>query len=72
MCSYVLQPGDTIEAVNLQKNIEEIQRELQTALSIHMGVAKTKDFIAPDPQIAMELKRVFQPAKCYSGQEFQK
>ena len=52
--SYVLQPGDIIEAVNLQTNIEEIQRELQTALSIHMKVARMKDFVVPDPQIAME------------------
>ena len=34
--SYALQPGDIIEAVNSQTEIEEIQRELQTALSIHM------------------------------------
>ena len=31
--SYALQPGDIIEAVNLQTEIEEIQRELQTARS---------------------------------------
>ena len=52
--SYALQPGDIIEAVNLQTEIEEIQRELQAALSIHMKVARMKDFVVPDPQIAME------------------
>ena len=53
-CSHVLQPGDIIEAVNLQTDIEEIQRELQTALNIHMKVARMKDFGAPAPQITVE------------------
>ena len=52
--SYALQPGDIIEAVNLQTEIEEIQRELQTALSIHMEVARTKDCSVSDTQIAVE------------------
>ena len=43
-CSYILLPGDIIEAVNTQTEIEEIQRELQTALSIHMKVARMKEF----------------------------
>ena len=56
-----LQPGDITEAVNLQTDIEEIQRELQTALSIHLKVARMKDFGVHDPQIAMESQWVSAP-----------
>ena len=52
--SYALQPGDIIEAVNSQSKIEEIQRELQTALRIHMKMARTKDSSVYDTKIAAE------------------
>ena len=42
-CSHILIPGDIIEAVNTQTEIEQIQRELQTALSINMRVARMKE-----------------------------
>ena len=70
-CSYALQPGDIIEAVNLQTDIEEIQRELQTALSIQMKVARMKNFSVPDTQTAKDSQWNFQPMKRYDGQESQ-
>ena len=62
-CSHVLKPGDIIEAVNLQTDIEEIPRELQTALNIHMKVVRMKDFGVPNPQIAMEPQWVSAPGQ---------
>ena len=41
--SYTLQPGDIIEAVNSQTEIEEIHRELRTALSLNIEVSRTRD-----------------------------
>ena len=39
--SYALKSGDIIEAVNLQTDIEEIQRELRTALSVELRVSQS-------------------------------
>ena len=62
-CSHTLKPGDIIEAVNLQTDIEEIQRELRTALSVELRVARTKDLnvydrsavnCPGDPRVSLE------------------
>ena len=39
--SPALKSGDIIETVNLQSDIEEIQRELRTALSVELGVSRS-------------------------------
>ena len=39
--SYALKLGDIIEAVNMQRNIDEIQRELRTALSVKLRVSRS-------------------------------
>ena len=39
--SHALKPGDIIEAVNLQTDTEEIQRELRTALSVELRVSRS-------------------------------
>ena len=49
--SYALQPGDIIEAVNSKTEIEEMQRELRTALSINIEVSRTRDYNAYDTRI---------------------
>ena len=43
-----LRTGNVIEAVNLQTDIEEIQRELRTAPRIQMRVTRPKCCEAPD------------------------
>ena len=43
-----LRTGDDIEAVNLQTDIEEIQRELRTALRIQLKVTRPRYCEAPD------------------------
>ena len=40
---YGLQPGDIIEAVNSKSEIEEMQRELRTALRFNVKVSRTRD-----------------------------
>ena len=49
-----LKTGDIIEAVNMETDIEEIQRELRTALRVQLSVARTKNFNVPEPPNAME------------------
>ena len=39
--SYAMKLGDIIEAVNMRKNIDEIQRELRTALSVELRVSRS-------------------------------
>ena len=43
-----LKIGDIVEAVNLQTDIEEIQRELRTALRIQLKVTRLRDRDEPD------------------------
>ena len=40
-CSYALELSDISEAVNVRKNIDEIQRELRTALSVKLRVSRS-------------------------------
>uniref|UniRef100_A0A7S1F1M7 PDZ domain-containing protein n=1 Tax=Noctiluca scintillans TaxID=2966 RepID=A0A7S1F1M7_NOCSC len=40
VCSQDLRPGDIIEVVNQRTDLEEIQRELRSALNIHMKVVR--------------------------------
>ena len=39
--SYALKTGDVIEAVNMLTDIEELQRELRTALSVELKVSRS-------------------------------
>ena len=39
--SYALKSADIIEAVNLQTDVEEIQRELRTALIVELRVSRS-------------------------------
>ena len=39
--SYALKSGDVIEAVNMLTDIEELQKELRTALSIELRVSRS-------------------------------
>ena len=41
MRSYALKSGDIIEAVNMLTDIEELQRELRTALSVELRVSRS-------------------------------
>ena len=53
-CSNALQSGDINETVNSQTEIEEIQEELRTALSVNSEVARTRNSNAYNMKITAE------------------
>ena len=42
-CSYAPKLGDIVETVNMRKNIDEIQKELRTALSGKSRVSRSRN-----------------------------
>ena len=52
--SYALKVGDISEAINMRKNIDEIQRELRTALSVKSRVSRSGNLEACSDQAERE------------------